>query len=64
MAYAQITYNWPDGSRVNVRVGTDRGDGAYPDLLAELNARALDLYRGVGLDDATAEPDIVEHDGD
>lgn len=62
MAYAQITYNWPDGSRVNVRVGTNDGDGAYPDLLAELNARALDLYRGI--EDTTAEPDIVEHDGE
>ena len=57
MAYAQIIHTWPDGSRVTVRVGTDRGDGAYPDQLAELNARALDLYRGT-----VPDADPVEHD--
>jgi hypothetical protein len=50
VAYAQITHVFPDGSRVTVRTGTDRGDGAYPDQLAELNARLLDLYRATVVD--------------
>jgi hypothetical protein len=50
VAYAQITHVFPDGSRVTVRTGTDRGDGAYPDQLAELNARLLDLYKTVVVD--------------
>lgn len=59
MAYAQITHQWPDGTRTTVRAGTDRGDGAYPDQLAELNARVLDLYRATVLD---VDPDAVDRD--
>ena len=61
MAYAQITHTWPDGSRINLRVGTEKGDGAYPDQLAELNARVLDLYRGAVVD---VDPDTVDQDSE
>lgn len=57
MAYAQITHAWPDGTRVTVRTGTEKGDGAYPDQLAELNARVLELYATVVVD---VTPDSVE----
>lgn len=61
MAYAQITHVWPDGSRVTLHAGTEKGDGAYPDQLAELNARVLDLYRATVLD-GDAAPDPVDRD--
>jgi len=54
MAYAQIDYQFPDGTRVSVIMGTDQQDRAYPDQLHELAARVLELHRQVVVD---AEPE-------
>lgn len=41
--YAEITYVWADGSRVELEVSSDQD--AHPDLLDELTKRVLELYR-------------------
>lgn len=40
---ASITYRWADGSEVDLTVVSD--EPAHPDLLDELVARVLVLYR-------------------
>lgn len=43
MAWAQIRYSWPDGSSVELEAGSH--EAGYPDELAELVARVIDMYR-------------------
>jgi hypothetical protein len=41
--WAQITHRWADGTEIELEVGSD--EAAYPDVVSELVARVIDLYR-------------------
>lgn len=44
MALASMTYQWPDGTSIELVVDSDDGM-AHPDLLDEVVRRVLVLYR-------------------
>ena len=43
MAWARITHRWPDGTEIEMEVGTD--EAAFPDVLAELVHECTRLFR-------------------
>jgi hypothetical protein len=54
MAYARIVHHWDPETATSLEVGSD--EAAHPDLLDELTARVLSLYRETVGEPADEQP--------